>query len=148
MGSSVVAGCSAPYLARVARPPLKLNRSAWAAAGPLPKTAPTSAGKYVSDFPFSPSAFPFLELSETSVEPSICAQTQFCEFFFSSRNRSFPHLRNRSGTDLASRMHKEKIASESNQDDLAANNLTIDHSITYGKYNNTLPVRGPVNEKS
>ena len=28
--------------------------------------------------------------------------------FFPSRNRSFPHLRNRSGTSLASRMHKEK----------------------------------------
>jgi hypothetical protein len=66
--------------------------------------------------------------------------------FLPSRNRLFHSLRNWSGISLALHMHKEKNASESNQYDLAVNNLTTDQSITYGKHNNALPVCRSVNQ--
>ena len=68
--------------------------------------------------------------------------------FFSLGKRRLSPLGQRLGTKLASHMHKEKVASESNQDDLAVNNLTINQSITYGEYNNTLSVCRSVNEES
>src|ERR1700730_891591 len=90
--------------------------------------------------------FPFPELPETSAGAPNQSVNSILRIFFPSRNRPFHRLRNWSGTSLASRMHKEKLASESNQNDLAVNNLTTNQSITYGKYNNALSVCRPVNE--
>jgi len=91
--------------------------------------------------------FPFLELPVISGRVLFSIRLSFANFF-PLEKRGLSLFEKRPGAKLALLMHKEKDASESHRDDLAVNNLNTNQSETYGKHNNILSVRGPVNENS